>query len=112
MALEINLLRAVTLPVRLCTSLVLLGDGISIRSCIFSGLAFMPPLADHKPKKFSSGHAECALERVQLHVIRPEDIERIGQVCYMVRCNLGLDEHVVCVNLHFLANLFLEHHIK
>ena len=39
MALEIDLLRATMLPVKLCTSFVLLGDHMSINTCIFSGLA-------------------------------------------------------------------------
>ena len=47
MALEMNLLRAATLPVRLCTSLVLLGDRISIRVYVFLRLASVP-LVDHK----------------------------------------------------------------
>ena len=37
-----NLFRAVTLSVRLCTSFVLLGDYISISAYIFFGLDYMP----------------------------------------------------------------------
>ena len=41
-ALEMNLLRAATLPVKLYTSFVLLRNRILIHACIFSGLASMP----------------------------------------------------------------------
>ena len=68
-------------------------------------------MLDHKPKEFSGGHTKCALEGVQLHAICPEDFERIDQVSDVVRGNFSLDEHVIYINLHCLANLFLEHHI-
>ena len=111
-ALEMNLLRVATLSIRLCTSLVLLRDRISIRAYIFSGLASMPRWLTINPRNLFGGHAEYTLEGVQLHAIRPEDIERIDHVGDVVRCYFRLDEHVVYVNLHCLTNLFLEHHIN
>ena len=74
-------------------------------------IGFYALLVDHESEKFSRGHAKCALERVELHPILPEDIERISQVRDVVRSDLGLDEHVIYIDLHHFADLFLEHHI-
>ena len=52
MALEMNLLRVATHLVRLYTSLVLLRDRVSIRACIFSGLASMPHWLTINPRNF------------------------------------------------------------
>ena len=51
-ALEINLLRAATLPVKLWTSFILLGDLMLMRACIFSGLASILQWLTIKPKNF------------------------------------------------------------
>ena len=74
-------------------------------------IGFYASQVDHEPNKFLGDHAEYVLERVQLHAIRPEDIEHLGQVRDMVRGNLGLNEHVIYIDLHRFADLFLKHHI-
>ena len=47
-----NLLRATTIPVRLYTSFVLLGDCISISACIFSGLGYVHHYLTMNPSNF------------------------------------------------------------
>ena len=74
MALEMNLLRAATLPVRLCTSLVLL------KGLYFLRIGLYASLVDHESYELSRGHADCALEGIELHTIRSKDLERISQV--------------------------------
>ena len=49
---EMNLLSAAILPVRLCTSLCFLGEGMSISALILSGLASMPRALTINPKNF------------------------------------------------------------
>ena len=44
-------------------------------------------------------------------MIRPEDSEHISQVGDVVKCNFGLDEYVINIDLHCLIDLFFEHHI-
>ena len=80
MAFKINLLRAATLPVRLCTSLVLLEDHMSNRAFIFSGLAYMPRWLTMNPKNFPEATPKVHLRGVEFHVVRSKDFEHIGQV--------------------------------
>ena len=61
-----NLLRAATFPVRLCTSFVLLRDRMYLL-----WIGFYASLVDHEPEEFFGGHAECALEWVQRYAIHP-----------------------------------------
>lgn len=51
-ARHINLLSAATRPIKLCTSLCLRGEGMSIKALIFAGLASMPRALTINPKNF------------------------------------------------------------
>ena len=110
-ALEMSLLRAATLLVRLCTSLVLPKDCISIKAYIFPKLASMPRCLTINPRNFPKAMPNAHLRGFSFirYVLRILNVSvKMGD---MVRCNFGLDEHVVNLNLHGLVDLFFEHHV-
>ena len=68
-------------------------------------------MIDHEAKEFPGGHSERPLQRIQLHPVLSQDSKSVGKVCDVVYSGLQLDELVVNVDLHYLTDLFLEHHI-
>ena len=65
-------------------------------------------MIDHKPQELSSD-SEDTLIGVQLHVVFLQDAKDLLLMLCMVGRLQTIDEHVIDIDLHHLANLVGEH---
>ena len=74
----------------------------------FSGFASIPLWETMKPKNLPD-LPKNTLTRVQLHLVLFEVGERLLKVIQVCKLLFALDEHIIDVDLHVFAYLFVEH---
>ena len=102
-------MRAATLPVRDCTSLIVFREDISRIALTFLGFASIPLCDTMKSRNFPEETPKAHLDGFQLHTVLSECIERLLKIVQMVLFFFTLDEHIVHIYFHVLLNLFAEH---
>ncbi|XXG39833.1 hypothetical protein AAC387_Pa01g0693 [Persea americana] len=76
---------------------------------IWSGFASNPPSRDQAPQELAGTDSEAAFGCVQLQLELVEDVEYLTEIGQVVLRPLGLDDHVINVYLHCLAELRFEY---
>jgi hypothetical protein len=73
------------------------------------GICLNSSLRNHKPQELPVGDTESALYRIELHLVTPQRLEGLPQICYMAGGSDALDKHIVDINFYVLPDLISEH---
>ncbi|GMH01892.1 hypothetical protein Nepgr_003731 [Nepenthes gracilis] len=87
-----------------------------IGSHVRKGLDFLwvcldPLLGDYETQECFRGYPKDALSQIQLHLVLTEHLKRLCQITDMVASGSALNEHIVNINFHIAADLFLKYFI-